>query len=161
MLAASSIASAKLTKYEVTNSKKRIFEFKEVCREMGHKNLIMVDSLSKSKVDCMGNFIKVSDFCAHKYKDSPYLLRGYVDIRKKKVVCHSGENVIVSVSCDKRDGKLCRKKKQGCEKLRSIFAKRHHEIHNSLVKNDSGQNILSCYFSPEIAQKDSKKKKLL
>jgi len=138
------LSLAKVIQNDVTLSKKELFTYKDACEFMGHKESPLIEE-GLLELDCMGRKIQVSDFCQQKSKD-PGLLRGFVDREEKKVVCQSGERVILGVLCDERDKKYCQTSENGCLQLKKIFAARLELVHHALLENKEGKKV-QCYFS--------------
>lgn len=123
------------------------FDFKDVCSEFGHKDVLFVDSISTSTIDCMKVKINASDFCQKKLSDDPLYLRGYVDLKKRKVLCQKGYRVLLSLTCEDDHLYYCKKSSQyGCQQLQNIFAKNLELVHSSIILNGDIHH-LNCYFS--------------
>lgn len=123
------------------------FGYAEVCDVMGAKNVILITPQSLTEIECLNKSYGVIDFCLKKFPLETSLTRGFVDLKKKKVVCEMSESVMLSVSCDVRDLKYCKTPQKGCEELRKIYANRLETAHFSLLEKN-----LNCYFSKTIGE---------
>lgn len=142
-------AQAKIVRFDVSQANIKKFSFKDACQVMGHKNLILVEANNNYQLDCMGRTISALDFCRTKYPEDNKLLRGYVDQKKKEVVCQSGNSAILAMTCDSKHNKYCLSPEKSCERLRNIFAHRLNLDHQSVLPSTSEykNRRLNCYFS--------------
>ncbi|MBP9681319.1 MAG: hypothetical protein KBD76_07935 [Bacteriovorax sp.] len=137
--------NAAVLKHERSSVVNKEFDYTEFCQTLGAKHSELISVKSMSEIECMNKSYEVLDFCLKKFPEDKWLTRGYVDQAKKKIICEMSKSVMVSVSCDKRDSLYCLNPKEGCEKLRKIFAHRLEIAHFSLLEKN-----LNCYFSPSI-----------
>lgn len=137
---------SKLTQFEATGEKRDSFSFEEVCKFYGINHLPLIEAPDMHRLDCMGKTIEVTEFCSEKFK-TKNLLRGYTVSETKMVVCHRADVVKLSVTCDERDKEYCLSSKDGCMKLKTIFAKELELVHQSLIPSDDSEKQLNCYYS--------------
>lgn len=149
-------AWSKVIDHSVTGKRVEIYTLKEACQTLGHTELLLVDKKDRTHLDCMGTYEKVTTFCEKKFPKDKTLTRGYIDDTSNQVICERGANVTLKVACDKRDLPLCRRTKEGCEKLRKIFAVRHKLYRHTLVKFLKGKALNCFYTSVEDELKDMK-----
>ena len=76
-------------------------------------------------------------------------MRGYVDLKNKKVICQMGSNAVLAMTCDEKHRKFCRSPKRSCQRLQKIFAHRLILDHHSILKAPLSEEAkrLNCYFS--------------
>ena len=108
----------------------------------------LIEIVSGTVIDCMGQKIDVGNFCDKEMAADPYYLRAYVDRESKEVVCHSGKKVLFKYQCVKlSDRILCDSKAQAsCLQMKQKLAKRLDLVHASIIKNEKGIKELNCYF---------------
>jgi len=147
-------AWSKVIDHSVTMKRVEIYTIKEACLALGHTDLLLVDKKDRSHLDCMGTYEKVTSFCEKKFPNDKTLTRGYIDDTSNQVICERGTNVVVKIACDKRDLPLCKKPKEGCEKIGKIFAIRHEVFRSTLVKFLKGR-ALNCFFAVKDSSLDS------
>ncbi|MBF0298212.1 MAG: hypothetical protein HQK51_05805, partial [Oligoflexia bacterium] len=87
-----------LEKFEVLNSHKYSYSYKEVCDLFNHKDLPLIDPAGSNKIDCMGNKVNISLFCNQKLAKvnndiSKKFMRGIIDQDKRKVICQTGDRI--------------------------------------------------------------------
>ncbi|GAB4421345.1 MAG: hypothetical protein OHK0056_32200 [Bacteriovoracaceae bacterium] len=145
MLLLISSLRAEVLKLDITSREEEYISFKEACEFMGHKHNLLVDYPDLLNLNCMGKNVSIKDFCLKKYSGERKFLRGYVQPKLKEVVCEFGQQVVLSVACDKRDKKYCEKPILGCEKLREIYAYSLNLYHHSFLEKDV-DDVLNCYF---------------
>jgi hypothetical protein len=138
---------AKLLKHEVFQISKKEFSFKHVCKTMLKKEYPLIQVHSTSKLDCMSQLVDAGKFCDKELADDPYLVRGFVDRKDKKVKCQSGRRVIVKYDCTKGPGQYCDDSSIGCYYIKEKLARRLKVSHHSLTGNGRGKKELNCYFS--------------
>lgn len=114
---------------------------------MGFKELLMIDIVNSTTIDCMTDKVTAKEFCQKKLKDDKLFVRGFVDKKKEEVVCQKGHNVLLSLSCDEKHLFYCSKSsKKGCLALKRHFAINHEFIHSSILR-EKDIHILNCYYS--------------
>ena len=138
---------AAVLKHEVSHPQYKEFDYAEVCEAMGAKNSILNTAKSLTEIECFNKNYFIIDFCFKKFPMDKGLTRGYIDRHAKKVVCELSNSVMLSVSCDSRDLKYCFNPKEGCEKLRKIYAIRLEVAHYSMLEKN-----LNCYYSKLIGE---------
>jgi hypothetical protein len=143
---------AKIVRFDISQPLLKKFLFNEACQLMGHRQLLLVDAPNNYQLDCMGKIITALEFCSKKYPNDKRLLRGYIDQKKKQVVCQSGNNAILAMSCDSKHDKYCRKPKESCRRLQKVFAHRLNLDHQSVIDASKlrGDKRLNCYFSAAV-----------
>lgn len=132
------------------------YSLKEACTFMGHKEVLVVEALGQTKIDCMGEIIETLDFCQKKQKEGPQLegtnserafTRGVIDKEEKVVYCEKAIQVQLTLKCDSRYGPLyCKDALAGCQKLKDTFAHDLNLGHKAIVTDQKIKN-LECYFS--------------
>lgn len=125
------------------------FSLKEVCEEMGLKDLLMVSARDQVRVDCMGKYIVAMDFCIKKLKNTKDLTRGYVVADTKEVICEEGSDVTVKLPCVGAYRERCIDPKTSCLKIRPAFAFQHELYHFSEV-----ENTLNCRYQAELKEQN-------
>jgi hypothetical protein len=153
-----STGSAKVLQNDISLTKKELFPFPEVCRFAGVPDAPLIDS-DIAALDCMGKKVKAIDFCAEKSKD-PNLLRGYVDLQEKKVVCQSGERVILTIACETNETHYCQDAEKGCLELKKIFASRLSVVHTALLE-DKDQKKIQCFYSSAAPREVDEAQKMI
>ncbi len=139
----SSSLYSKVISFDVTSPKYKKYSYESTCTIMGQgKKLLLIEAHDLSSIDCMGEVVKVSEFCLQVLTDKDTFLRGLVDKENRQVICHLGEAAKLIVSC--QGNTYCQDKNTGCKKLNSIFAANLDYIHGSIQQDEK---ILSCYFS--------------
>ncbi len=134
---------SKVISFDVTSPKYKKYSFESTCTIMGQgKKLLLIEAHNLSSIDCMGEVVKVSEFCSEVLTEKDTFLRGVVDEEKRQVICHLGTAAKLIVSC--KGNTYCQNKNTGCKKLNSIFASSLDYIHGSIQEDEK---ILSCYFS--------------
>jgi hypothetical protein len=122
--------------------------YKEVCAFFGKKDVLLADKLDARTIDCMGHEFKIEKFCVEKYaKDTSYT-RARFDIADKNVTCHKSKAVILSILCDEKHKEYCKEPRQGCLKLKKVFARNHELVRASLLESLPVQ--LKCYYSQKV-----------
>lgn len=149
---------AEVIKFDITGYDRKLYSYKEVCKEMGGKHLLIIDVISPLELDCMGKRVSVKDFCLKKV-DPEKFLRGYVSTKLKEVTCEMGEEALLSLACNKQDRRFCDKPQAGCEQLQKIYAHGHSLDHFSYNEKDV-DDILSCYFARPVKLKQAKVKEV-
>lgn len=139
---------AEVLKLDVSGRSDEYFSFQEACETMGHKHNLLIEHPDLLTLDCMNKKIFVKDFCLKKISTEKNLLRGYVQPKLKEVVCESGQQVILSIACDKRDKKYCKDPIKGCQELQSIYAHSLKLYHHSFLEKDV-DDVLNCYFGDD------------
>ncbi|MGZ3787501.1 MAG: hypothetical protein ACXVLQ_03210 [Bacteriovorax sp.] len=138
---------AAVLKHDVSSPQYKEFDYAEVCEAMGAKNAVLISPKSLSELECLNKVYSLIDFCLKKFSKEKALTRGFVDEKKKKVICEMSESVMLSVSCDARDMKYCFDPKKGCEELKKIYAYRLDVAHFSMLEKN-----INCYFSKPIGE---------
>ena len=138
---------ASVLKHEFSALANKEFEYPEVCESMGSKKAILISPQSLTHIECLNKSYSLVEFCAKKFPMEKNLTRGYVDLKRKKVICEFSDSVMLSISCDERDLKYCLNPKKGCEELQKIYANRLEIAHFSMLEKN-----LNCYFSKHIGE---------
>ncbi len=138
---------AAVLKHEVSNPQYKEFDYLEVCQAMGSKNTVLITPKSLTEIECLNKNYSIIDFCLKKFPMEKTLTRGYIDFHAKKAVCELSNSVMLSVSCDSRDLVYCFKPKEGCEKLRKIYAIGLEVAHYSMLEKN-----INCYYSKPIGE---------
>ncbi|PIP95210.1 MAG: hypothetical protein COW00_13750 [Bdellovibrio sp. CG12_big_fil_rev_8_21_14_0_65_39_13] len=144
----SSCLRAEVLKHDVIARDEQYIAFNDVCEFMGHKHNLIIEHDSLTTLDCMGSKVNVFEYCLKKYGKEKKILRGYIQTKLKEVVCESGEQVTLSIGCDKRDQHFCKDPIKGCEELRKIYAYSLTLFHHSFIPKDVDDG-LNCYYSLE------------
>lgn len=124
------------------------FSLKEACSKMGFKNLVIVEQVKQSAIDCMGKKLDVNDFC-DKFSNQKNFTRGYIDSDARRVICEEATGVSLSVTCEK-DGaheKVCISPEKSCHILKKLYARRLALIHSAFLDIFPGQ--VNCYYSTQ------------
>lgn len=137
--------NAKILKYDVYQSSKKEYSFKEVCKKQLNKDFPLIEEKSSFELDCMGKTIDVNTFCEKTQVYDPYLIRGF--IKESKVYCQSARRVILKYECSKTS--FCNDSSVSCFKLQAKLARRLKLVHHSLIKQ-SNTKILNCYFDRSL-----------
>ena len=136
---------AAVIKNEVTSLGVTEFDFKEVCEELGVKDPVIITPVNGHSIECLNKKFSLTEFCHKKIPADKPLARGYANKESRKVVCEMASKVMFSLSCDREHIKFCKNAKNGCEKLKKIFAYRLDLAHYSML-----EKALNCYFSKPI-----------
>ena len=136
---------AEVLKLDITSRHEEYVPFKEACEFMCFKHNLLIEFPDLHTLDCMNNKFAVKDFCIKKFGSEYKILRGYVQPKLKEVACESGEQVMLSLACDKRDRDYCKDPKKGCEKLRETYAYSLKLYHHSFLEKDV-DDVLNCYY---------------
>lgn len=148
---------AEVLKLDVTARDDQYHSFNDVCEFMGHKHNLIIDHDNLFTLDCMGSKVVSLDFCIKKWGAEKKITRGYIQTKLKEVVCESGEQVFISIGCDKRDKHYCKDPIKGCEELRKIYAHSLSLYHHSFIPKDV-DDTLNCYFNIEKNESMPQKK---
>lgn len=144
LILTSNLSKAEVLKFDITGYDRTLHTYKEVCRKMGHKELLLVEQIDALHLDCMGHKVNVTQFCS-KNKEKTNLLRGFVNAQLKEVTCQYGQSAFLSVACDKRDKHLCSSPRKGCQILNEIYALEHNLFEYSFIEKDV-DDVLNCMF---------------
>lgn len=148
---------ANIIKDDVYLKGQKEYDLKEVCDFFYKQDYPLIEIISITKLDCMKATVDVSSFCKKKQADDPFLIRGHIDKKKKKVICQSASRVILKYDCSKDGGQYCEDSSVGCYILRDRYAIRLKIIHHSLLNESKGKKVLTCYFqSKDLEQLDEK-----
>jgi hypothetical protein len=135
---------SKILKDEVTSLGSEEFSYNSVCKKMLGKELPLIEYQNANTLDCMGTEVRVGSFCSKEMPETPYLIRGFVDRDKKKVICKKGKKVVLKATCT-GDYK-CIDTELDCYKLGQIYAIRLHLDHHSSF-SEKNQKVINCYFT--------------
>jgi hypothetical protein len=135
---------SKILKDEVLSLGSEQFSYNTVCQKMLKKEFPLIDYVNANHLDCMGTHVRVGRFCDREMPETPYLIRGYVDRDKKKVICKKGKKVILKAECV-GDYK-CLDTQMDCYKLGQIYAIRLNLDHHS-SSIEAEKKVINCYFS--------------
>ena len=86
---------ASIVKYDVVSSKKRSYLMSEVCTWKGVRSAPLMEADSIRVIDCMGVKANVQKFCLAKVKNKQEFIRGFWDVKSKRIVCQSAKSVVV------------------------------------------------------------------
>jgi len=148
---------SKNIEFRIDGLRDKKYSFMDVCKVMGFKNVLLVDVINTTHIDCMGKSLKITNFCKDiKYKDLSYM-RGFVDTQKKKVICQFGRRGYLSLICNKlNNNNYCKKSYDGCKKLNKIFANKLELFHHGTLVGNSNQKELKCIFSAKSDEDEVK-----
>lgn len=139
---------AKIIKDDVLLVDKKVFSFREVCKELTHRESPLISFHSITKLDCMGTVVEVGKFCDQKTQDDPYYIRAVVSKKDKQVFCKSAKRVQLKYLCESSKDRLCEDKEIGCYLLQEKLAKRLKVVHSSLISKEN-KKYLNCHFLPK------------
>ena len=141
--------SAKVLDYQAYPSRINFYTAKEMCLKLSPGNELISDFPDLKTLDCMGKIFELSQACEKMERiEGTSFLRGFFDVEKNKAGCQYGRNATLVVSCDKRDReRYCGHEKEGCGKLKDIFARGLDLAHAIMGENDSGELEVRCYYS--------------
>lgn len=145
---------SEVLKFDVTGYKRDIYSYKAVCKEMGHKELLLVAPKNVMHMDCMGKIVNITDFCL-KVGPQKNFLRGYINEKMKEVVCTRGKSAFLSIGCDKRDKVYCEEPLEGCKRLNKVYASSHVLGYHAFIEKDV-DNVLNCFFQEPAPKKVAK-----
>jgi hypothetical protein len=135
---------SKILKDEVMSFGVEEFSYNSVCKKMLGKDLPLIEYKNANTLDCMGTEVKVGSFCDKEMPETPYLIRGFIDSEKSKIICKKGKKVVLKATCT-GDYK-CIDTELDCYKLGQIYAIRLHlDHHSSFIEKK--QKIINCYFT--------------
>jgi len=138
---------AKIIKYQLLNSQKEIFSFKEVCADNGVTDAPLIEVKTASSLDCMTKETPIRSFCLKKMKNNSSFIRARYDLAKNEIYCQSADRVILKYQCSKKTMGYCQNDQIGCDRLRNILAQNLSLIGHSIHEEVLGEKTLSCYFS--------------
>ncbi|MGB0453318.1 MAG: hypothetical protein ACPGJV_06355 [Bacteriovoracaceae bacterium] len=131
-----------------TNKSFEDFSLAQVCKEMKASSKLIIEAHGVLSVDCMGQLIKVSDFCMKKFKRRKNFVRGYIGfdrLENPRAYCQFAEQSIVSFNCSKSPKFCLKDSRRTCQKLGRVYARRLEPL-KSFQSNLIGGRTLSCYF---------------
>lgn len=136
------------------------FELQTICKEMGHKENLIVEAKNSNQIDCMGRIVEIADFCEKKFpleKDGQklFLTKASIGMATKRGYCERGEAVLLRLNCDSDHSSYCTSAKNGCEKLGKIFARQL-----PLEEARKIESILRCFYSAPVGSEISLKEGL-
>lgn len=143
---------AQILKDDVHLKDQKEYELKDVCNFFFKQDYPLIEIKSATRLDCMKGVIEVGSFCKKKQSDDPFLIRGFIDKEKKKVVCQSARRVIVNYDCTKDGSQSCADSSIGCYILRDKLAMRLKIVHHSFVTEGKGKKVLACYFQSKDSE---------
>lgn len=147
------------TKFSIPKQKRAYYSYKKACDRVGYTETLLVEPIGVRALNCMGEQVQVSTICKKdkKFKYEPFV-RGYIDLRNKKVVCQFGKQALLTLSCEQdKTRKYCGHPQKSCQKFQKKFADELILSHQSrLFKGD--EELLHCYyiFSKNESKKASK-----
>jgi hypothetical protein len=136
------------TRFSIPKQKRAYYSFKEACNRVGYSETLIVEAIGVRALNCMGAQVQISKICLteKKFKLEPFI-RGYADLKNKKIVCQFGKQALLTLSCEnEKTRKYCNNPKKSCERFNKKFASELDLSHQSrLFKND--QELLHCYYT--------------
>ncbi|MBF0359509.1 MAG: hypothetical protein HQK49_00765 [Oligoflexia bacterium] len=144
-----------LKKFEVLNSNKYSFSFRDACDLFGYKNLPLIDPAGSSNIDCMGAKVSISAFCNKKLLQEDVrskFMRAIIDKEKRKIICQTGDRVILGVLCNNKN--FCKEDPfMECNRLRKLLAQNLTLLHQSITTtatDSTSEEQLSSSTNEEI-----------
>jgi hypothetical protein len=145
----SELIAAKVLKFEIFQKKRQLFQYKEACTKMGLKHQLLSGAVNTLTLDCMGKEVRVQDFCLKVLDKEVNFLRGYINKKMNEIVCEAGKSARLSILCDKKDKKYCKRPKKSCQKFRKTYAYDLKLDHHSVL-----ENILNCHYEKRINENE-------
>lgn len=120
--------------------------FKEACQYLTKRDSPLIDYVSITAINCMGEKQNIDKFCDYKEAANPYYIRALAFKAGEEIRCLSAKKVTLKYKCEGSRDKLCQDPDIGCFHLREKLAKRLKATHSSLTDN----KFLNCHFETGI-----------
>lgn len=121
---------------------KSSYSFKEACKYLTKRESPLIDFVSISTLNCMGEKKDIEAFCDFKEAANPYYIRALAFKKNNEVRCLSAKKVTIKYKCEKSEDKLCQDSEIGCFHLREKLAKRLSITYSSITD----KKFLNCHF---------------
>jgi hypothetical protein len=132
------------TKVNVDGEKILSLSFKKAC-DLYHYPSELVLQKDLAHIECLNKILETHDACKKAFEvkmATNKFLRGV--IQKRNILCHFGNRVSVKIDCEKSPF-WCTSKKEGCKRLKSIYAFDLGLVHAGKVSKE-GKDYLTCYY---------------